>query len=173
MIQFTAPDAEGQPHVLPVGQAFTTWWVVVQTPEEAAWSLTPIGQMAACEAQHPWDALDRYEPEVLARYAITAEEVADPAPTIPGAVPMYKVKKFLAKTRLEGGPDLHAAIIAHLDALPEPARTLALIDFGPTETAIGSPNFVVASPLVQNAKAALGLSDAEFAAMVLAAAAIA
>lgn len=101
---------------------------------------------------------------------VTAEP---PEPALPATVPMYKVKKFLAKTRLEGGPDLHAAIITHLESLAEPARTLAMIDFGATETTIGSPNFVVGSPLVQNAKAALGLTDEQFAAMVLAANAIA
>jgi hypothetical protein len=173
MIQYASLDAAGEPVGLPVGQAFTTHWVLVADAQEAAWTLTPVGELARCEVQHPWDALDRYGPEELARFAISAEEVADPAPPLPTTVPMYKVKKFLAKTRLEGGPDLHAAIIAHLETLPEPHRTLALIDFGGTETTIGSPNFVVASPLVQGAKAALGLSDAAFDGMVLAAAAIA
>lgn len=119
---------------------------------------------------HGTQTLDLWSEEELATIGITVDEGPDP---LPDQVPMYKIKKFLAKQRLEGGPDLHAAIISYFEGLVEPARTLALIDFGATETTIGSPNFVVGSSLVQNAKAALGLADEQFDAMIRAADALA
>lgn len=120
--------------------------------------------------QHSVQVLDLWNEADLAGIGVLATDVPDP---LPPEVPMYKIKKLLAKKRLEGGPDLHAAIIAHFEALSEPARTLALIDFGPTETTIGSPNFVVNSPLVQSARTALGIGDESFAELIRAANALA
>ncbi len=98
---FTTLDAAGAPLTLPVGQAFTTYWVVVANAEESAATLgVPIGERALCEVLHPWDALDRYEPEVLARFVITAEEVGDPPPAVPAVVSRLQAKMALAEAEL-------------------------------------------------------------------------
>lgn len=82
---------------------------------------------------------------------------------LPATVPMYKVKKFMVLHKAQTGIDLDAAVGAFLEALPEPNRSLALVDW------TRSPNLVVNSPLALGAKAALSLSDEQYAAMVRAA----
>ncbi|MFN4176414.1 hypothetical protein [Phenylobacterium sp.] len=98
-----------------------------------------------------------------------------PASGLPALVPMYRVKKYMAlvKAQTEGATDLHAAVMTYINALPEPNRTMARIDFGPDPEQIGSPNLVVNSPLALAAKAALELTDQQYADMILAANALA
>lgn len=86
------------------------------------------------------------------------------AAALPPEIPMYKVKKYMALTKATSGgaTDYHAQVMEFINALPEPNRTLARIDFGPDPEQIGSPNLVVNSALAQGAKLAVGLSDAEW-----------
>ncbi|WP_337186574.1 hypothetical protein [Phenylobacterium sp.] len=154
---FTTPDAQGEPLSIAPGFPFRTYWKVVETPAEAAASGQPIGGLMASEIAHPWDALDRWDEAVLARFAITFEDVDDPPPPLPAEVPMYKVRKFLA---VQG---LTQAVQDALEALPEPGRTLALIDYE------YAPNLVVQSSLALGVKAALDLTDTQYAEMVHAA----
>jgi hypothetical protein len=74
MSTYTAKNAENEDYEIQPGHGFCTYFVKVQTEEESAWSLTPIGQMTPCEINHPWDALDRYEAEDLERFGITVTE---------------------------------------------------------------------------------------------------
>lgn len=73
-------------------------------------------------------------------------------------VPMYKVRKFLI---MQG---LLAQVETFLNNLPEPNRSLSLVDWD------YAPNFVPTSPLALGAKAILGIDDATYRAFVLAAA---
>lgn len=108
--------------------------------------------------QHPVDVLDRWGDADLAGIGVLATEVADP---LPSEVPMYKVRKYLIINALK------TAVEAHLDSLEEPAKSLAWEDWE------YAPNLVVASPLALGAKAALSLTDEQYADMIRAAAALA
>ncbi|MBX3482551.1 hypothetical protein [Phenylobacterium sp.] len=165
---FTTLDAQGETLAIAPGASFRTYWRRVETDAEAAQSGQPVGALMACEVAHPWDALDRWDEAVLARFAVAFEDVDDPPEPLPAEVPMYKVKKYMALRKVQTGGelDLHADVMAYIDALPEPNRTLARIDFGPDPEQIGSPNLVVHSPLALGAKAALGLSDEDYGEMI-------
>lgn len=78
-------------------------------------------------------------------------------PPLPEEVPMYKVRKQLIVAGRKA--DVEAA----LQSLPEPAKSLALEDWE------YAPFLVVASPLALGIKAALGMSDTDYATFVLAA----
>lgn len=131
----------------------------------------PYGPFVDAEGtQHSVQVLEVWTEEALSTIAVTAEEVPDP---VPAEVPMYKVKKYMALVKYQTEVDLHAAVIAYMEALPEPARTMALIDFGPAPDQIGSPNLVVNSTLALGAKAALSLTDEQYDDMIRAAAALA
>lgn len=79
-----------------------------------------------------------------------------PPPPLP-EVPMYKVRKFLIKQGLIG------QVETFLNSLPEPTRSLSLVDWD------YAPNLVPDSGLAVGAKVALGLDDATYRAFVLAA----
>ena len=83
-----------------------------------------------------------------------------PPPTLPTEVPMYKVRKLLITQ------GLLANVEAYLNGLPEPNKSLALVDWD------YAPNLVVNSALALGAKAALGLTDETYEALVFAAAAL-
>lgn len=79
-----------------------------------------------------------------------------PPPPLP-EVPMYKVRKFLIKQ------GLLAQVETFLNGLPEPTRSLSLVDWD------YAPNFVPDSPLALGCKNILGIDDATYRAFVLAA----
>ena len=104
---------------------------------------------------HSSAVLRLWTDEELAKIGVVLVEVPDPLPT---EVPMYKVRKLLIQQGLLG------AVQSHLDAIPGINKELALVDWE------YAPNLVVNSPLALGAKAALGLTDEQYEAMVLAAA---
>lgn len=115
----------------------------------------PYGGFTAGDVRHPASVLDNWSDEDLAEIGV--ERVADPEPEPPGLpvqVPMYKVRKYLIQN------DMLDAVEAYLDGLSEPAKALALVDWE------YAPNLVVNSALALGAKAALGLTDEQYADMV-------
>jgi hypothetical protein len=78
-------------------------------------------------------------------------------PIPPTELPMYKVRKYLIMS------DLIANVEAFLNALPEPNKSLALVDWE------YAPNLVVNSPLALGAKTALNLTDSQYVQFVIAA----
>jgi hypothetical protein len=116
----------------------------------------------ASGVHHPAGALDLWTDAELAARGVVRTVTPDPAPDpVPTQVPMYKVRKYLIQQGLLG------AVEAYLNALPEPNKALALVDWE------YAPNLVVRSPLALGAKAALGLDDEQYAGMVVAAAKLA
>lgn len=108
--------------------------------------------------QHPAQVLDLWSDDDLAAIGVTVEDGPDP---VPAEVPMYKVRKYLILQDMKGDVE------AYLDTLSEPAKALAWEDWE------YAPNLVVNSPLALGAKAALSLTDEQYADMIRAAAALA
>lgn len=109
--------------------------------------------------------IDDENPDLLQRLApgysqdeLAAAVAAFFAPSPLPEVPMYKLRKFLIKQ------GLLAQTEAFLNSLPEPSRSLSLVDWD------YAPNFVPDSALALGAKAALGIDDATYRTFVLAAA---
>ena len=112
--QFTAHDQNDAPAILPIGLSFATFWVIVADEQEAAWTMTAVGERAPVEVSHPSNALDVYDDATLARYCIDREEVADPPPPVPALVSRMQAKRALLDSGLL--PTVEAAIAASDDA---------------------------------------------------------
>lgn len=69
-----------EPVELTPGVAFTTHALVVTTPEEAAWTMQPIGSVIARDIVHSPEALANYTDEDLARFLIQKFDEGAPAP---------------------------------------------------------------------------------------------
>lgn len=108
--------------------------------------------------QHSVQVLDRWSEEELATIGVAVAEADDP---IPAKVPMNKVRKYLIR---EG---LKTTVQAYLDNLPGTEGEEAREDWE------YAPNLVVNSTLALGAKAALSLTDEQYAAMIRAADALA
>lgn len=89
-------------------------------------------------------------------------------PRLPELVPMYKILKYLTKTRHDSGVDWKATIEGAIKAMQNhsnpqirKAGDMAWDDWTRAD------NFVTYSALVQNLKGSIGMSEAQFRAMVL------
>lgn len=92
-------DAEGIATVLEPGQEIVSQEQRIDTAEESAFALgAPIGSYVACQVQIPYWALDGFDDELLARWKITRQVVADPPPP---PAPRAELRKSTVVARLD------------------------------------------------------------------------
>lgn len=140
--QFSTLDADDQPVDLVAGIPFQTFW------EMEGGARVPL------RVSHPWNSLDLFSADDLARWCITATEVPDP---LPAEVPMYRVAIVLAQQGLT------SAVTDYIAGLSEPEKTVAQTLWEK------APNLVVAGDFALQVKAALALSDEQYRTLIQAA----
>ena len=143
--QFSTLDADGSSFVIPAGAPFQTFW------EDDGEGRFPN------VVSHPWNSLDIWGPDDLARWCITSETVPDP---LPAEVPMYRVKIVLAQQGLTAG------VAAYIAGLGEPAKTIAQTLWD------SAPNLVVGGDFALQVKAGMGLTDEQYRSLINAAMAL-
>ena len=143
--QFSTLDANGATFAIPAGMSFQTFW------EDDGEGRQPN------VVSHPWNSLDLWGADDLARWCVTSETVPDPLPV---EVPMYRVKIVLAQQGLT------AAVTAFMGSLPEPQKTIGQTLWD------SAPSLVVLGDFALQVKAGIGLTDAQYAGLVQAAQAI-
>jgi hypothetical protein len=139
------------------GPDFTTTEQRIDTPEEAEAFGAQIGSFVSQEIQHAYASLDGLSDDLLARWKIVrAVEPDPPAPPV-AEVPMYRVKIVLAQQGMTAG------VTSYIAGLSEPEKTIAQTLWD------SAPNLVVQGAFALQVKAAMGLSDAQYEALINAA----
>lgn len=140
--QFSTLDASGSTFVIQPGSPFQTFW------ENDGEGKQPN------VVSHAWNALDLWGAPELARWCITTATVPDP---LPDEVPMYRVRIVLAQQGLTAGVNTYIAGLSGAQQIVA------------QELWANAPSLVVAGDFAMAAKAALGLTDAQYASLIQAA----
>jgi hypothetical protein len=97
-IVYSYDDADGDAHVIPAGEGFTTEVQRVDTAEESAlFGGAALGSYVPCQVQHRYADLAAYDDDLLARWAIIRVEEPDPEP---GPPPRRLIRKSLVQERV-------------------------------------------------------------------------
>lgn len=111
---YTIKDASGVAHDLAPGVVVTSYVQRIDTPEEAEAFGAAVGAYVPCEVQIAYSLLDGYSDDLLARWNIFREVVADPEPPAP---PRPELPKSTVIARLDGIDKLNA-VWTILNAMP-------------------------------------------------------